>query len=162
MFQEKKLMLPRSQIFSKASRGRQIKLSAALQIMKIINNFLPPLFLVNTFVMQIVLIWLQDFFPLLFPRAINTMGCNKVVFWVFYCHYYSHLVLEIRCDYWLRVELSIFSHKVCQSEISYRVTSYSSTLQSCLGGKALERRQTPVKCIKISENDFSLGLHHIY
>lgn len=131
--------------------------------MKIINNFLPLLFLVNTFVMQIVLIGLQEFFFLPLPRTINTMGCNKVVFQVFYQHQYSHLVLEIRCDYWLRVELSIFSHKVCQSEISYHVTSHSLPLQNCPGGRTLQSRQTPVKYIKISsENDVSLGLSHIY
>lgn len=38
----------------------------------------------------------KDFFLLL--RTVNTMGCNKVMFWVFYCHYCSRLVLEIRLD----------------------------------------------------------------
>lgn len=35
--------------------------------------------------------------------------------------------------YWLRAELSIFSHKVCQSDIPSHVTSYSSVLQRCPG-----------------------------
>jgi len=50
-------MLPRGVTISPKFHGEdKIKLSVALQIMKIINNFLPPLSLVNTFVVQIVLI----------------------------------------------------------------------------------------------------------